>query len=314
MAMITVRTCALFTLAGLFTFCSFAYADRNGGSDSAATRMPSHLRVGYTIDKFSDVDVNDAKAAVKVWMDMIVKRRGAATKTELLTYQDLPSLEKAIRDKKIDLVFLYPEEYLEIKNRIPFEPVAISTPLNDLVKRFSVLVRKDRGIQEVRGLRGRGILVERSENSGLLNLWFETLLMREGALSARDFFLNVRETNKTSQAVLPVFFGQADACVVSHSAFGIMTELNPQLSQEIAVIALSAGYIRGVVCMSTSFHEKYGGLVEEILSIHAEAQGKQILTLIKVNRMVPFESSYLETVEALLREHRALKLKLAKNR
>ena len=69
-----------------------------------------------------------------------------------------------------------------------------------------------------------------------------------------------------------------------------------------------------MVLVSASFLEKYEGLAEAILSINAEPQGKQILTLIKVNKLIPFESSYLETVEALLREHRGLKLKLAKIR
>jgi hypothetical protein len=69
-----------------------------------------------------------------------------------------------------------------------------------------------------------------------------------------------------------------------------------------------------MVTVCASVLEKYNGLVEAILSINAEPQGKQILTLIKANKLIPFESSYLEKAEALLRDHRALKLKMAKNR
>lgn len=314
MAMVNVRAFALFTMACLFTLCSFVYADRNGGSDLAAPRMPSHLTVGYTIDKFSDVDVNDAKAALKVWMETIIKKRGSPTTSELLTYQNLASLEKAVKEKKIDVVFFFPEEYLEIKNRASFEPIAISTPIGGVKKQFTILVRKDRNIQEIRTLRNRGILVEKGENNTLLSLWFETLFMKEGYLSPRDFFSSVKEVNKTSQAVLPVFFRQADVCVVSRGAFETMQELNPQLGQELTAIALSDGYVRGVVCMRPDFRQEYEGLVNEILSIHVEPQGKQILTLIKVNRLIPFEPSYLETVEALLKEHRTLRLKLARER
>ncbi len=274
--------------------------------------MPSHLSVALTINKYSDVDVKDAKAALAVWIDMIAKRTGSRTKVELFSYDDIAKFEREIRANKIDLVFLFPQEYLHLRSRIPFDPIAISLPLGTEHKHFALLARKDHGFTGVRGLANRDALMETGENSSLIFLWLETLLMKEGVPGPEVFFSNFKSVKKASQAILPVFFKQADVCTVNLTAFETMKELNPQVGQELVALAQSSGFPQGIVCMRKGLAEKYDAFVEEMFSVHNRSQGKQILTLMRIKKLVPFMPKNLETTEALLAENQALKSKLAR--
>ena len=154
--------------------------------------------------------------------------------------------------------------------------------------------------------------METGENSLLISLWLETLLMKEGFPGPETFISNFKMVKKASQALLPVFFKQADACAVSQGAFETMKELNPQVGRELVALAQSPGYPQGVVCMRKGLAEKYRPFVEEMYTLHNQSQGKQILTLMRIKRLLPFQATYLETTEALLAENQALKLKLAR--
>ena len=296
---------------GLVLPVSLSAASEKPGGDSPGS-MPPHLLVALTINKYSEVDVKDAKAALNVWIDMIAKKTGSTTKVELVSYDDFDRFEKELRANKVDLIFLFPQEYFQLKNRIPFDPIAVSTPLGADQKHFVALVRKDGGITGVRGLAGREALMETGENSLIISLWLENLLLKEGFPGPERFFSNLKMVKKASQALLPVFFKQADACAVSQGAFETTKELNPQVGQELAVLAQSPGFPQGVICMRKGLAEKYRPFVEEMYTLHNQSQGKQILTLMKIKKLLPFQAAYLQTTEALLAENQALKLKAAR--
>jgi phosphonate transport system substrate-binding protein len=287
-----------------------AAAEKPAGSITGG--MPPHLLVAMTLDKYSDVDVKDAKAALNVWIDMIARKTGSTTRIELVIYDDLGRFEKDIKGNKIDLLFLFPQEFLYFKDRIPFEPIAISTPLGADQKHIAILVRKDRGITAVKGLASGEGVMETGENSTLISLWLETLLMKEGYSSPGTFFANFKMVKKASQALLPVFFKQADACAVSQGAFETMKELNPQIGQELFALVQSAGFPQGVICLRKGLAGKYRSFVEEMYTLHNLSQGKQILTLMRIKKLLPFQDTFMKTTEALLAENQALKLKLAR--
>jgi len=45
-----------------------------------------------------------------------------------------------------------------------------------------------------------------------------------------------------------------------------------------------------------------------------EPQGMQLMTLFRLNKLVPFKDEYLESVESLLREHRDLTGRVAQRK
>ena len=290
----------LFIVLGLLTCTVYA---ETGDAKASGERMT--LIVGFSSKVFYDVAINDAKAATKVWMDVLIKKQNLFEKSDTIVYPDLSSIEKAVRAKTVDVMTLLPQEYLEIRKRVSLEPVFVADHGKDFYHQFLLIVRADRGINQLTDLKNKKLALETSQNGTIPIVWLETLIMKEGYTTLKAFFSNVKDAQKTSQALLPVFFRQTDAAIVSRSSFDVMVELNPQLGKELKVIATSPKLLAGIVCIRKDLYKTNKDAVNIALeSLQSDPQGKQILTLFRINRLVPFNPSHLETIEALLKEHR----------
>ncbi len=302
-----------------FTVC-FILASSPAPGGETAGRYPSHpmgvpesLLTAYSSKLFFNIDENDAKVATRIWTESVLKRRGSQGYSETVIFYDLPSLERMIKDKKVELVAMLSEEFLEIRNRVPLVPIAVSSWAKGFYKEFALLVRTNSGTLTLSELKNKRLIIEKGRNGTLPAIWLETLLMKDGNGGAEDFFSNVKYAGKASQAVLPVFFGQADACVVSRSGLEAIIELNPQVGRELLEIAVSPGFVRGVLCVRKDYCDRYEEFIQEsLMTLHREPQGRQILTLFSMSKLIPIEDRYLDSTEALLREHQSLKMRIAR--
>lgn len=305
------------TLCATILVCLFLHAARVPASE-AENQAPDleSLVIGFSSGTLANVDPRDAKAATKIWADMILRRKGAKGESGAIIFSNLSGLEGAVREGSVDLVFLLPQEFLKIRNRIPIVPIVISTSHKGLFEQFVLLVRKDSPAETAWDLRNKQINVETIQKGTLPLMWLETLLMQEinGAGAERPF-ASIKATRKPSQTVLPVFFKQADGCIVSRDAFDTMVELNPQLGKELKVIASSPPYISSVGCLRKDFHAKHGALIAgELGLLHEDPQGRQLLTMFHKGKLVPFEEPYLENVAAVLKRHHDLGRELARRK
>ena len=108
-----------------------------------------------------------------------------------------------------------------------------------------------------------------SSRASLAPVWSETILAREGLGSASGFYGQITTASKISQAVLPVFFRQLDACVVTRSGFETMVELNPQVGRQLKVLASSPPVVPVVFCFRASYDSPIRAKVlEEIAQWH----------------------------------------------
>lgn len=265
------------------------------------------FEVGYSAGLFYDVDMNDARAVTRMWVEMFVRKMGEASAVETLIFADLPSIVAALEAKEVDLVTLPSVEYLELQRQVPVVPLAVSTRQGTITFEYGLLVRRDSGLQSLADLRGRKLIIEAANRGMLPWIWMETLLRRAGLPPNREFFGQIEEIGKTSRAILPVFFGQADACVANMESFTTMAELNPQVGEDLEVLILSPGFCRAPVCARKDFIEEYGGgLQESLISLQTDPQGVQLLHLFHVDGLIPFEEGQFAAEEALLTEYRAL--------
>lgn len=286
---------------------------RPGGQDAEEALLPS-LVIGFSSSVLADVDLKDAKAATKLWADVIMRRKNQKVESQAEIYESQASMEAALRAELVDFVWLLPKDFLDTRGRLPIVPVVISTPLKGLLNEFVLLVRRDAGVRSLRDLKNKRLALEVEHDGSIPLIWLETLLMKEGeAEKPHQFFASIRATRKSSPTVLPVFFGQADACIVARGAFETMVELNPQLGKELQAIATSAPFASAVGSLRTGFYEKYKGQITSSLELlHDDPQGRQILTLFRQGKLVRFNESYLASVASLLKERDALRLKLGR--
>jgi phosphonate transport system substrate-binding protein len=171
-----------------------------------------------------------------------------------------------------------------------------------------LLVHRSSGFKTLLELQGKKLLLLNDARGSLGRNWLESLVMAEGFSVLEAFFGEIRNTSKYSRTVLPVFFRQADACLVPRSGFSTMTELNPQLGKDLDLLAFSPAVVPSVLCVRPDYEpDLKQALIEGLGTLHEEPRGQQILVMFKVDRLVPFQTAFLESAQQLLRKHAAHK-------
>ena len=282
----------------------------SGARAEESVQESEAFRVGYSGRLFTEASIRDAEVAIELWARQVTASMGKRMIPRIVLLDDREEMVQAVRNGEVDLLSVSTLDYLEIRDRVPLEPALTSIIVGkEIEQEFILLVRRDREVGSLEALRGGRLMVERgkSENS-VARLWLDSRLLKAGLEETEGFFGGVRQVAKTSQAVFPVFFGQADAALVRKSAFDTLTELNPQLEQTLTALVTSPRLLPALVCLLPEGDAEKKRVVQEgALALHQDARGQQILTLFHVDRIVPFRKEMIESVVGLMKEYEALK-------
>jgi ABC-type phosphate/phosphonate transport system substrate-binding protein len=259
-----------------------------------------------------DVDV-EARSVARVWSHEILKRSFGERRSRDLVFRDVASLEAAWLNKEVDVAAIVADEYVTLRSRVSMEPVFVTVDDGGVYQSVVLLVRRDGRVRKVLDLKG-GRLSASVEHANSVHLkWLEVLLMGEGFRTAADFFSKIGKAKGPSQAILSVFFGQSDACLTTLQAFQLASELNPQVGSELFPVARSPGGASGVIVFRPDLSEADKRKLTDVLErMHLDPQGRQLLRLFRMSALVPFKSEYLDSVDALQKEHDRLVRLLAR--
>jgi ABC-type phosphate/phosphonate transport system substrate-binding protein len=301
--------------AGIGALCLLLAAPPGRAADAERPRDQMDIALGYMSSTFVGVETEEARNIAKVWSDQVHKRNYGGGVTRNVVFNDVPTVVKALREKKIDILTTISDDFLRIRERVPLEPILMTVNSSGIYQRMVILVRRDSGYLQMKDLRQKRIAIPGDQAQSLHITWLETLLMKEGYRNAGEFFSSVKEVRTPSQAILPVFFRQVDACLASQQSFDLAMELNPQLGKELVVLARSGDMVGGVISLRADFDPSQKDRVIGILeSLDKDPQGKQLLRLFRVDRLAPFRGEYLVSTEAMLAEHAELRTNPAKRR
>ena len=284
------------------------------GGRASEVEIPSGPRVislGYMKGVFLGLEEEEAKNVLKIWVDRVYGPNFPDCVTRIGIVDDIAEMERAIQGKKVDVISTLSDDFVRLRDSAPIRPVMLVARGGSVYQEMVLLVRRDSGLRQLKDLHRKKAVLTGEEGRMIHMLWLETMLMREGYRTSRDFFSSVREVSKPSQAILSVFFGQSDACLASRFAFDLATELNPQIGREMVVLAKSAGMAIGVVSVRSDFEpKKRDTLIASLESMEASPAGRQLLNIFRMDRFVPFREEYVAPVEALVKEHARLREKL----
>ena len=178
------------------------------------------LKIGYIETAFYDLRLKDAQVALEMWGSSLINRKESPlSKVDALIIPSFALLQNAVSKDELDVVILGSVDYLMLKDRNLIEPVMAPNSRNDCLQNYLILVRKDRGINELAQLKNSRLLLALGGEGELPRIWLDTLLLKEGLGKSPLFFKETKAVEKASQAVLPVFFGQADACLATARSF-----------------------------------------------------------------------------------------------
>jgi ABC-type phosphate/phosphonate transport system substrate-binding protein len=270
-----------------------------------------HLKIGFSSRAFVNVPREDIRIAVQVLSQKVAKKTVGSAESRI--YDSSTEIEKDLKTRKLDVVALTPDEFIQLKARTPLEPVMVTVAGKNHEVELLLLARRESGLKRFAELKNMAVALpaESSQYSSMYRTWAENLVMKEGAGSLESFFSSLKETRNASQAVMAVFFRKADACVVSCHTFEVMTELNPQIARELKVIASISRLAGGVIVLRQDLPEGRKQKVSQaLMTLHEDQEGRQMFVLFQLNRLAMFRPEYLKGTEALYEEHRSLKARI----
>jgi phosphonate transport system substrate-binding protein len=275
-------------------------------SQQSTEPPPFSATVGYSSSVFCYLDRENTQTAARLWANLMMRRKHGTAESRI--FQSQAELERELQAGKLDLVVLLPNEYLGLRNRSLLEPLYVSTRTRGLYDTLLLVTRNDSGITTMRHLKGKNLMHPRGAANAVHRMWLETLTMRQGVREPNRYFSSMKEVITSSQALMPVFFRHADACIISRNSFDIMAELNPQLRTQMRIIEETAPMATGVICIRRSCDQRQRETLKEILdTLDHSVEGKQLLTLFRMSGLIPHRPSYLESSVVFLKKYNDLK-------
>ena len=277
--------------------------------------MPKTLRCGFLQRVFYDTDPRDAKAAIEVQGREISRSLGLNTPPQVVLFPDLPSMSTALRHGDLEMVTMPTIEYLNLRKTIPMIPAFVAANNGGLGTRYVIIARKESGIRSFADLKGKSILLPSVIKHESGQLWLEVLLMRAGKGTRDPFFRQAKESPKLFNAIMGVFLRQADAAVVTRSVLDTSRQLNPQLENQLMVVAESGNLSDGVTCLIPATPETFRNkLYREVLRLNDTSGGRQMYTIFQSSGVTPFKTQFLVGLEELVDEHNRLSGTLTKRK
>jgi ABC-type phosphate/phosphonate transport system substrate-binding protein len=169
---------------------------------------------------------------------------------------------------------------------------------------YLLLVHRQKGITVLPQLNNKRLVITSEYGASDVNLlWLDREMKKHGLPKTTLFFKTLKQVPKASQAILPVFFQQAEAALVPRSAYETMAELNPQIVTDLAILAASPPFPRGLTAFREDIKpEAKQRIIASALNLHTYPRGRQILTLFKTEQVVRLPKNYFDNLIRLLKD------------
>jgi ABC-type phosphate/phosphonate transport system substrate-binding protein len=195
--------------------------------------------VGVSADTLAGANLNDARAALRVWQQELQRTLGLK-RTDFIPDIFVPSAQmvQMIRQGKVDCVLLTAFEYAQVADLLDSDWVGVEDYVDEGLE-YVLVVHRASGFNRVSDLRSKQLIVHRHRVTSLLMAWVNTLLNANGLPWADHFFSSQLSRDSVQKVILPVFFRQADAAALAKRDLELAGELNPQLSADLRTLAVS---------------------------------------------------------------------------
>jgi ABC-type phosphate/phosphonate transport system substrate-binding protein len=281
--------------------------------DSGQTEKQKIFRMGVIADTFSGVNQNDARIALNVLLAKQLNTDFLQYKTETVIYPDIHAAIQDTKNGKLDLLTLPTMDYILARDQIQMKPEMISGVGPEKEQSYILLVNEGSNIKSLSQLNNKKLIVEKGAGGRLALKWIDTLLLEASLPESEVFFQEIKQVDKSSRALLPVFFGQADGCIVRNFTYETMVELNPQVGKKLLVLNRSPVLGSTLLCFHTGIENKLAdSIINFIQKMPDHIEYRQVLLLFQVKQIFRYKPEYLHSLESLLHRYEELKQKSVK--
>ncbi|MEZ4647302.1 MAG: PhnD/SsuA/transferrin family substrate-binding protein [Candidatus Eisenbacteria bacterium] len=261
--------------------------------------------IGFTRMPFGDVSGDDAAAAIRAWAASLAQETGVVLHPRPLLVSSVDELRQKLEMHAFDVGITTAPEFFQLglgpEDVTPFA----SSRDGDPYERYLLLVRSDSGFDDLAALRGKKLFLYENSRASLGLPWIDTLLLDASLSTPAEHFGSIRPIKKLSGTILPVFFGQADACLVTDYGFQLMIEMNPQVGQSLRILARSDPYLPALGFFDPRMDPELRADTMQALLVTPDTEAeRQIMTLFQVDSFGEVPVSTLDSARELLSRSR----------
>ena len=270
------------------------------GLCAPASRAADILNMGFYLPGIRDANLADVHITLQIWAEEVGKAHGIDATAH--TYSDMAALYRDSMSGKINLIVAPGMEIAETFAPEELAPGFVGKH-HGTGEGLALIVRASDSIRQFGDLRGKKVL--HLSNDRLSTVFLENQCRQHTGAACADLF-QVNEEKRNSQAIHKVFFGQADAALVSISALHAATELNPQIRQRLhpllewKIASLSYGMM--LIQTDMMLRER---VLKSAIKATTSVRGKQILEIFKTDFMERVDPRELQPYWQLHRDHQA---------
>ena len=261
---------------------------------------------GLSEESLYDTSITDAKIVFSLIFNQAIKESEEQFVLEI--YDTDLEVERKLISGELDAVFTNTIHYLEIEEHLNPKGSYIIQHGPKIKPQYYLLTKRNSGIERLSQLQGMKISIPRGHAVG--ELFLDVILMRQNLPVTDQFFSEIRETRESNSAVVNLFFGKVDAALITDYAFGVASELNPQLSKQLIVIDVSEPLAHQVVSVRHDFPpDRIKKIEPYILNVHESPKMSQVLKTFRLTAVRKITNNTLAEVRELSDEYRSLSVK-----
>jgi len=259
------------------------------------------LKFGFYLPTIREANMADIKVSLQVWAEELAGTLGYRIVTT--TYQNMAEVRAAADRGELHFVNAGGMELAEAFTSGELQR-GYASHQQGAEEGLALVVRSDSGLATFADLRNKR--VTRLAKDRLAEIFLETQCLKAAKQRCRQF-LALSEEKRDIQSVYGVFFGKADAALVTLATLHTAIELNPQVGSRLKIIQdwRTTALVFGMMTRDAdpSVINLMMGSVRDTLKT---PRGRQMMELFKTDYVDPVEPSALNPYRALLQEYRSL--------
>jgi len=142
----------------------------------------------------------------------------------------------------------------------------------------------------------------------LMNFYLDYLVKKQSKQNSTQFFKRLNYTKTASKAVLDVYFGKSDVCIVPEHIYNLTIDLNPAIKQELAIIHQSNEQFLPVLFFNFKRNDSLVNSIvnNNISNISNTVRGQQILEMFNIEEVKRTTPHQLQPMRTLFNNYQAL--------
>jgi ABC-type phosphate/phosphonate transport system substrate-binding protein len=284
---------------------------------TAASLAPGLLRseskrtfliVAISEETLAGANVNDARAAYRVWIREVGNQYGIRTAEPVPDiFISSNDIIRDVREGAIDCYGVTALEFAKIADLTDPDSLVVQDYFSDGME-YVLIVHNQSRFKTVSDLRGANIIAHLHRDMVLLPAWLSVTLADNNLPAPESFFASLKFNASLTQVVLPVFFRRLDGACLARQNWETAMELNPQLGRDLQTLVVSPKIVPNVFGFRRGTNASLRkALIDSIQRVSTVTAGAQIVALYQSKGFALRPISVMKDTLEIVRRYERLK-------